>query len=91
MSEELHWLSAVELLRAYRSRRLSPVEVTRALLERIERLNPHLNAFCRVDGEGALEAARISESRWARGEPVGLLDGVPVSLKDVVLVKGFPT
>ncbi|MCZ6747757.1 MAG: amidase [SAR324 cluster bacterium] len=91
MSEELHWLSAVELLRAYRSRRLSPVEVTRALLERIERLNPRLNAFCRVDGEGALEAARISEARWARGEPVGLLDGVPVSLKDVVLVKGFPT
>jgi aspartyl-tRNA(Asn)/glutamyl-tRNA(Gln) amidotransferase subunit A len=91
MSDAPHWLTATELLRAYRSRRLSPLEVTRALLERIAAVNPRLNAFCRIDCDGALAAARDSERRWTRGEPLGLLDGVPVSLKDVLLVKGMPT
>jgi Asp-tRNA(Asn)/Glu-tRNA(Gln) amidotransferase A subunit family amidase len=81
---------AVELLDSYRKHELSPVEVTRAVLERIEKLNPVLNAFCLVSDE-ALKQAKESEERWQAGQPRGLLDGVPVSIKDLILTKGWPT
>src|SRR5947208_10340317 len=82
--------TAVELLDSYRKHELSPVEVTRAVLERIERLNPVLNAFNLVS-ERALDDAKLSESRWLAGQPKGLLDGVPVSIKDIILTRGWPT
>jgi aspartyl-tRNA(Asn)/glutamyl-tRNA(Gln) amidotransferase subunit A len=84
-------LTATELLRLYRTRKASPVEAARAILERIERLNPALNAFNLVGRDEALRAARESEARWRRGEPRGLLDGVPVSIKDLILTRGWPT
>ncbi|MEW2359939.1 amidase [Spirillospora sp. NPDC029432] len=84
-------LSATELLAAYRTGELSPVEVTEAVLERIHRYDPEINAFCLVDPEWSLAAARASAERWRRGEPAGLLDGVPVSIKDVLLTRGRPT
>lgn len=87
---DLCTLSAVELLDAYRKHELSPVEVTRAVLERIEKVNPKLNAFCLVS-DRALDEARESEKRWLAGQPRGLLDGVPVSIKDLILTKGWPT
>jgi len=83
-------LSATELLEGYRKHELSPVEVTRAVLERIERLNPVLNAYCLVS-ERALDDAKASEARWLAGQPQGLLDGVQVSIKDIILTKGWPT
>ena len=85
------WLPATELLQHYRSRALSPVEVTRVILDRAERSQPVLNAFCVLDREAALDSARQSEARWQRGEPMGLLDGVPVSIKDIILTRGWPT
>ncbi|GAA4058799.1 amidase [Actinomadura miaoliensis] len=84
-------LTAAELAGAYRAGRLSPVEVAEAVLARIERVDPALNAFCLVDAERAVEAARASADRWRRGEPLGPLDGVPVSIKDVLLTRGWPT
>ncbi|MGH3328978.1 MAG: amidase [Streptomycetales bacterium] len=84
-------LTATELTALFRARRLSPVEATRAALERIARLDERINAYCLVDPEGALAAARDSEERWRRGEPSGLLDGVPVSIKDMFLTAGWPT
>jgi aspartyl-tRNA(Asn)/glutamyl-tRNA(Gln) amidotransferase subunit A len=84
-------LSAVELLGLYRRKALSPVETVRAVLARIERFDPAVNAFCLVDAEGALAAARAAEARWQRGAPVGLLDGVPAAIKDIVLTRGWPT
>src|SRR5213595_2733588 len=90
MTTDLCSLSATELLDAYRRHELSPVEVTRAVLERIEKLNPVLNAFNLVS-DRALDEAKASETRWLRGEPKGLLDGVPVSVKDILLTKGWPT
>ena len=84
-------LSATELVRLYRSRALSPVAVTRAVLDRIESKNGSINAFVVVDAKGALAAATESEARWARGEPLGLLDGVPVSVKDLLAQRGLPT
>jgi aspartyl-tRNA(Asn)/glutamyl-tRNA(Gln) amidotransferase subunit A len=83
-------LSATELLDAYRQHQLSPVDVTRAVLERIEALNPLLNAFNLVS-DRALDDAKASEARWLAGQPQGLLDGVPVSIKDIILTKGWPT
>ncbi|MFL6119645.1 amidase [Actinophytocola sp.] len=84
-------ISATELLAGYRAGRLSPAEATRDALARIEELNGSLNAFCLVDAAGALAAAAESEERWRRGEPHGLLDGVPVSVKDLLLTRGWPT
>ena len=83
--------TATDLLAMYRSKQASPVEATRAVLARIERLNPKLLAFCHLAGDEALESARASEARWQRGEPIGALDGVPTSIKDLILTKGWPT
>jgi aspartyl-tRNA(Asn)/glutamyl-tRNA(Gln) amidotransferase subunit A len=90
MNTDLCALSATELVDAFRKKTLSPVDVTRAVLARIEKLNPVLNAFCLVS-ENALEEAKASEARWSAGQPRGLLDGVPVSIKDIILTKGWPT
>ena len=88
---QLAEFTATELLRAYRNGAASPVEATQAVLARIERLNPQLNAFCLVDADAALQQARASEARWQRGAPIGLLDGVPTSIKDLILTRGWPT
>ncbi len=87
----LHWLSAVDLVRAYRAKTLSPIDVTRALLDRIATHDGEINAFCLIDRSAALGAAGRSEQRWLRGEPLGRLDGVPVAIKDLLLTQGWPT
>ncbi len=91
MSRDLALMPATALLANYRAKKLSPVEAAKAALARIAALDGRLNAFCLVDEEGALAAARRSERRWQRGEPAGLVDGVPTSVKDIVLAKGWPT
>lgn len=91
MSRELALMPATKLLANYRSKKLSPVEATRAALAEIATLNGRFNAFCLVDEEGALAAAKASEQRWQRGEARGVVDGVPTSVKDIVLAKGWPT
>lgn len=89
--DEIAFLPATELLRLYRSRELSPVEATEAALHQIEQHNPRVNAYCFVDAEGALSQARESEERYKRGGPRGRLEGVPTSVKDVFLTRGWPT
>lgn len=83
--------TATELVNLYRTRQASPVEVAQAVLARIEELNPVLNAFCIVDADRALAGAQASEARWQKGAPGDILDGVPVSIKDLILTKGWPT
>ena len=83
--------TATELLQLYRSRQASPVEATHAVLKRIDALNPQLNAFCHLAPEQALADARLSEARWREGRPTGPLDGVPTSIKDLILTRGWPT
>ena len=83
--------TATELLGLYRSLSASPVEAANAVLSRIDRLNPDLRAFCLVDHEAALQQARDSEARWQQGRPMGDLDGVPASIKDLILTRGWPT
>jgi aspartyl-tRNA(Asn)/glutamyl-tRNA(Gln) amidotransferase subunit A len=83
-------LTAEEMLALYASRALSPVEVLQAVTERIAQLNPTLNAFA-VLNPRALDAAGESAMRWRAGRPLGLLDGVPCTVKDLLDVAGFPT
>ena len=85
---DLGTLGATELLRLYRRRDVSPVEATKAAFERIGRFNEAVNAFCLIDEEGALAVARASEERWMRGEPVGTLDGLPTTIKDLTVMAG---
>lgn len=79
------------LARLYASGEASPVEACREVLARIDRFNPEYKAFVRVDADGALAAARASEARWLAKSALGPLDGVPVSIKDLILTKGMPT
>jgi len=88
---ELCFTPATELARAVREKRLSPVEITEAVLARIEALNPRLNAFCTLTAEPALAAARAAEQAVAAGKPLGPLHGVPYSVKDLVITKGVRT
>lgn len=83
-------MSAAELADAYRSGSISPVDVARACLARAEQIDPVFNAFTFLDHEGALEAAKASEARWAGGAPLSAVDGVPATIKDIVWVKGWP-
>jgi len=83
-------LSAEDMLAAFARRRLTPVDVLQAVTERVARLNPKLNAFA-VMNPAALQAAGESASRWRAGRPIGILDGVPCTVKDLVDLAGFPT
>ncbi|MFC9893615.1 amidase [Nocardia sp. NPDC127579] len=91
MTTEPTAMSAVELVTAYSTGALSPVEATRAALDAIAERDPELNAFCLVDPERALIQAKESEARWLSGHVQGLLDGVPISIKDIFLTEGWPT
>jgi len=81
--------SVTKLLEDFRDGRSSPLEVMRESLQRIEEVNPGINAFRAVDAQGALAAAAESAKRWEEGNPVGLLDGIPVSVKDTLMAEGF--
>jgi Asp-tRNA(Asn)/Glu-tRNA(Gln) amidotransferase A subunit family amidase len=82
-NEDLFYLPAIELATAIRTRRLSPVELTAAILNRISQLNPKLNAYCTVVPEAALAAARQAEAAVTHRQPLGPLHGIPVSFKDL--------
>ncbi|MEU6252077.1 amidase [Streptomyces sp. NPDC047043] len=88
---ELTELTAARLVEGYRKGEFSPQEATRAALERAERIQPEVNAFVRLLADEALAQARESTERWRRGEPKGLVDGVPTTVKDILLLRGAPT
>jgi aspartyl-tRNA(Asn)/glutamyl-tRNA(Gln) amidotransferase subunit A len=83
-------LSAAELGPLYASGKLSPVEVARDTLDRIERFEPAINAFIVRDPAITLAMAEASQARWRKGEQRGPLDGVPVTIKDNIAVEGWP-
>src|SRR2546427_5293785 len=90
-SADFCFTPATELARLIRARQISPVELTRAVLERVERLNPIVNAFCTVTADVALAAAREAEQAVMKGEVRGPLHGLPFSIKDLHLTKGVRT
>jgi aspartyl-tRNA(Asn)/glutamyl-tRNA(Gln) amidotransferase subunit A len=90
MPDRIHELSAAEMLAAYRSKTLSPVEVTRDVLRHIAAWEPHLHATYALDAESALVQAEASQARWLKGAPLGPIDGVPVTIKENIATKGVP-
>lgn len=88
---ELHWLGARELARRIAARELSPVEVVRAHLDRIEKLDGKLRSYLAVFADTALDAAKAAERALGAGGKLGLLHGVPVAIKDLFDVQGTPT
>src|SRR5262245_13385992 len=88
---DLCYTSAVELAALIRAKKLSPVELTRAVLACIEALNPRLNAFCTPTPELALADARRAEEAVMRGAPLGPLHGLPYSIKDLAFTRGIRT
>lgn len=90
MTEAVWRLSAADMHKAYSSGRLSPVDVTRTILDRIVALNPKLNAVVHVDAKGAMRAAEESAARYRNGAAYGPLDGVPATIKDSLVVGGMP-
>jgi Asp-tRNA(Asn)/Glu-tRNA(Gln) amidotransferase A subunit family amidase len=90
-NQDLCYLSAVELAAAIRARQLSPVELTIAILDRIDQLSPKINAYCTVVPEAALAAARQAETAVMQGEPMGCLHGIPISFKDLTVTAGIRT
>ena len=87
---EIHALGAAELACAYRSGALSPVAVVQAVLEHIDRWEPHLCASYLLRPELALEQARQSQARWKKGQALSELDGVPVTIKENIATQGDP-
>jgi aspartyl-tRNA(Asn)/glutamyl-tRNA(Gln) amidotransferase subunit A len=90
MADEIAFAPATQLLTLYRSKQLSPVDVIKETLRRLEHYESAINAFVLYDPEAATAMARASEARWDKGEPQGLLDGVPVAIKDTLLTRGWP-
>jgi len=86
---DLCYTPATELASLIRDKALSPVELTRAVLDRVERLHPTLNAFCTLTADPALEAARRAEQAVMKGGPLGPLHGIPFSVKDLALTQGL--
>src|SRR5947209_1667882 len=91
MHDDLGYMPAVELAAAIRSRRLSPVEITTALLERIATVNAKINAYCTIAEDQALAAAKTAEAALMRGDALGVLHGVPISFKDLTPTAGIRT
>jgi aspartyl-tRNA(Asn)/glutamyl-tRNA(Gln) amidotransferase subunit A len=90
-SADLAFTPATELAALIHARKLSPVELTRAVLDRVERLNPVINAFCTLTPDLALTAAREAEQAVMKGEGHGPLRGIPFSIKDLHYAKGIRT
>jgi aspartyl-tRNA(Asn)/glutamyl-tRNA(Gln) amidotransferase subunit A len=86
----LHDLSAVDLIAGFRARQFSPSEVLEDVLAHIAVWEPHIRALYAFDPEGARATAKASTERWHKGEPTGLLDGVPATIKDNIATKGVP-
>src|SRR5262245_19831451 len=86
----IHDMTAADLLAAYKSKKLSPVEAIDAVINRIDAWAPKLKPLYAPDFEGARKAARESEKRWYAGKPQGALDGVPITIKENIATRGVP-
>jgi aspartyl-tRNA(Asn)/glutamyl-tRNA(Gln) amidotransferase subunit A len=86
----IHEFTAEQLFSAYQRGELSPVDVTRSLLQRVDAWEKKINAMYRVDADGALEQARAAEARWRSGKPRSPLDGIPITIKENIYTRGDP-
>jgi len=86
----LHDLSAVDLIAGYKAKQFSPSDVLEDVITHVAAWEPHIKALYLYDPDGARKVAKASTDRWQNGEPVGALDGVPVTIKDNIATKGQP-
>src|SRR4051812_1782028 len=86
----LHDLSAVDLIAGYKTKQFTPSEVLEDVIAHVARWEPHIKALYAFDPDGARKVAKASTDRWNNGEPAGVLDGVPVTIKDNIATKGQP-
>jgi aspartyl-tRNA(Asn)/glutamyl-tRNA(Gln) amidotransferase subunit A len=86
----LHDLSAVDLIAGFRAKQFSPSEVLEDILAHVALWEPHIKALYAFDPDGARAVAKTSTERWQNGEPMGTLDGVPVTIKENIATKGVP-
>src|ERR1700675_1909102 len=86
----LHDLSAVDLIAGFRARQFSPSEVLEDVLAHVAVWEPHIKALYAFDPDGARTVAKASTERGNKGEPTGLLDGVPATIKENIATKGVP-
>src|SRR5438128_4892745 len=86
----LHDLSAIDLIAGYRAKQFSPSEVLEEVIAHVAVWEPHIKALYLYDPEAARAVAKVSTDRWQKGEPVGTLDGVPVTIKDNIATKDQP-
>src|SRR5439155_20261637 len=91
VSDEILYFPASELAKRIQSKALSPVDLTKAYLDRPEKLDPQLNAYARLTPEIALAEADAADKEIKRGHYRGPLHGIPYSVKDLLSVKGLPT
>ncbi len=91
MKNELYKLSAVDLLSMYKTRETNPLEVSLDIIKQLENKNSQFNAFVCFDKEKILQQAKLSSERWSSGKVKGILDGVPISIKDLLVTKDYPT
>jgi len=91
MNKPLWQLTAMQLAGGFRDASFTPTEALQACMARSEEVNPRLNAMVALDLEGATHAAGQSTARWRAGRALGALDGVPVTIKDNLQVRGLPT
>ncbi len=91
MSDDLNWVSATKLSKLFTAKKASPVEAAKACLGQMARQDERLNAMTHIDEATTLAMAKGSEKRWRKGKPLSPLDGVPLLIKDTLLVKGWPT
>ncbi len=91
MGNDICWLSAIELAGAIREKKVSPVEVMRSVLDRVEAINPAINAYVTITADAAIANARRSEEAVTKGDRLGRLHGVPVSIKDLIFTRGIRT
>ncbi len=90
-SSDLNWRSATKLSKLFKAGEASPVDVAKACLNQIAHFDGAINAMSFLDEKATLKQAKASEKRWKAGKPLGPLDGVPLLIKDLLLVKGWPT
>ena len=90
-NQDICWMSAVDIARAIREKKLSPVEIVNAILKRIETVNPKINAYVTLTADSALAEAKQAEEALMKDEKLGPLHGVPVSIKDLIYTKGVRT
>lgn len=89
--DDLHWMGIEEIARLVRSRKISPVDLTRRMLDRIQKIDPALNSYATVMTDHAMEAAAAAERDLAAGKYRGPLHGVPIAVKDLCFTRGVRT